>query len=100
MVAQVLRRHAGQAPAHDQTGVRRRPQLAQVGVELAQASLDELNPSIGARQRAQDVLVKDKNTMQLATGLQRQVQRRVIDHTQIAAKPHQTSFEWLGHDHR
>ena len=86
--------------ANDQAGTRLGRELAQVGVHFTQRFANELDPSVHARQRVENVPVKHKQAVHLAAGLQRQAQCRVVVYPQIAAKPHQSGLKLFVHVHR
>ena len=96
------RRHfgGGRTVAHDQPGFGAAGQRAQLGVELQQRRMDELNPAVGARQGDEDVAVEDKDAVHLPALLQCQAQGRVVVDAQITPEPHQPGIERFMHVRR
>ena len=91
---------AGLALKHHQPrpGVARpRRQLLELTVQIDQRFPDELHPPVGARERGEDVAVKDKHAKDLFAGSQGVVKRRVVVRAQIPAKPHQAGLVFFGH---
>ncbi|MNI83434.1 hypothetical protein D3C73_1402350 [compost metagenome] len=64
-------------------------QAAQLGFELHQRFADEFDPPVRAGQGVQDRPVEHENADHLPAGPQRPVQRRVVVHPQVPAKPHE-----------
>ena len=88
------------AVAHDQRRASLAAELAQIGVKLAQRLANELDPAVAAGQGVKNFGVKDKDTVKLLAGLQRQAQCGVVADAQIASKPNQTCVKLLVHDHQ
>ena len=66
-------------------------------IEVGQALVNELHPPVGARQRVEDVGVEDERAPDPSRRPQGVIQRGVIVHAQVAAKPHERAVQGLVH---